>query len=378
MRLLLAAHTFWPEVNGVAEVVRQIATRLAARGHEVHVATRRRRSLPATEMVGGVHVSRFALEGNGREGIRGDLEAYRAFVEGGQWDAIEIHCAQSWPLDALLDRFHAIRARKLFVGHGLSELTNPLWSSYFDRLAHALPHFDRVVALSAFLEEAEVCRRAGMAPPAVVPNAVDLEEWDCPRLGIREPWGIGTRPWLVSVSNHSPVKGHDAFFKAVENVRMAVPAVTATVIGGPYPAERWGLGRLGVSGGCWYACQVRKFSTRCVSLRANAPRPEVVSALMEADVVLVTSLREAAPLVILEAQAAGTPWVAFNVGSIRENPGGMLAGNAREMAEMAVSLIRRPDKAAELAADGRRATIERGGWDRVAVLHERLCRGEEL
>ena len=40
LRILHTAETYSPEVNGVAEVVKQISTRLARRGHEVHVATR--------------------------------------------------------------------------------------------------------------------------------------------------------------------------------------------------------------------------------------------------------------------------------------------------------------------------------------------------
>lgn len=377
MRLLLAAHTFWPEMNGVAEVVRQIATRLSARGHDVHVATRRRRGLPAMERVAGVGVARFDVEGNWRTGVRGEVERYRAFVENESWDAIEIHCAQSWPLDSLLERISRIRARRIFVGHGLSEFGNPAWAGYFDLLARVLPDFDRVVALSDLLEESDLCHKVGMRCPTVVPNAVDLEEWNGPARGVRERWRVRGGPWLVSVSNHSPVKGHDAFFDVIQRVGRAIPAAAATIVGGPYPAERWGLGRLGVSGGCWYACHAKSLWFPRVGLRANVPRPEVVSAIMEADVVLVTSSREAAPLVILEAQAAGTPWVAFNVGCVRENPGGMVAGSPREMAEMAMELIRSPDKAAELAAEGRRATVARGGWERIAILHERLCRGEE-
>jgi glycosyltransferase involved in cell wall biosynthesis len=377
MRLVLATHTYWPEVNGVAEVVRQIATRLAARGHEVHVATQYRPGFRPAEVVGGVQVTRFDVRGNGLTGVRGEVERYRRFVEDGRWEALEIHCAQSWPLDALAEGLGRVRARKIFVGHGLSQFRNPAWAGYFEGLGRVVSEFDRVVALSTRLEEMDLCREANLPPPAIVPNAVDLEEWNRDTLGVRAAWGIRPGPWLVSVSNHSPVKGHDALFDVIRGVAEVENAVSAAIIGGPYPAERWRLGRFGVRGGCWYTCRARALWKRRVSLQVVRPRGEVVSAVKEADVLLVTSVREAAPLTILEAQAAETPWVAFDVGSIRENAGGIVVDSRHQMIESVLALLRDRRRANAVAAEGRAAAIARGGWDRIAIRHERLCRGDE-
>lgn len=377
MKLLLAAHTYWPEVNGVAEVVRQIATRLAARGHEVHVATQRRPGLRPAETVGGVQVTRFDVRGNGLTGVRGEVERYQGFVEDGRWEAIEIHCAQSWPLDSLVERLGRIGARKIFVGHGLSQFRNPTWTAYFEQLVRVVSEFDRIVALSTLLEEMDFCREAGLPRPAIVPNAVDLEEWNCDTRDVRAAWGIRPGPWLISVSNHSPVKGHDAFFDVVHGVAQAENAVSAAIIGEPYPTERWRLGRFGVRGGCWYTCRARTLCQPRVSLRPHRPRSEVVSAVREADVLLVTSIREAAPLTILEAQVAEIPWVAFDVGSIRENAGGIVVDTRHQMVENVLELLRDSRRAKAVAAEGRAAAIARGGWDRIVIRHERLCRGEE-
>lgn len=93
--------------------------------------------------------------------------------------------------------------------------------------------------------------------------------------------------------------------------------------------------------------------------------------------ILVTSSREAAPLVILEAQAAGTPWVAFDVGSNREHAGGSVVGSRSEMAGRVLELLGDPAQAKTLAAEGRPAATASGGWERVVDRHERLCGGEE-
>jgi glycosyltransferase involved in cell wall biosynthesis len=108
-------------------------------------------------------------------------------------------------------------------------------------------------------------------------------------------------------------------------------------------------------------------------LRWNEPRRQVVSAVQEADLVLVTSSREASPLVVLECMAAGTPWVSLDVGCVRENSGGVVVSSAEEMASVTVQLLQDPQRREQLARDGRKVAVERHNWDRIAELYEKHC-----
>jgi glycosyltransferase involved in cell wall biosynthesis len=145
-----------------------------------------------------------------------------------------------------------------------------------------------------------------------------------------------------------------------------------TIIGGTYPAARLRLGMLGIAGGCWYECLAKSVFRDSVRLARNVPRPDVVSATKEADVFLLTSRREAYPLSILESMAAGTPWVSFDVGCVRENKGGVVVRDGDEMATVTRELLQRPDLRSSLAEAGIAQIRARHDWDDIAGQYERL------
>ena len=125
MIILHAAHSYPPDVSGVAEVVAQVSVRLAQWGHEVHVATGRPRGTPAAEVMQGVTVHRFAVAGNVVNGMRGEAQRYVEFVKGFAADVLVVHCAQVWTLDALQPHLPQLTAARIFVGHGMSALEHP-------------------------------------------------------------------------------------------------------------------------------------------------------------------------------------------------------------------------------------------------------------
>lgn len=342
-----------PEVSGVAEVVRQVSTRLAKKGHEVWVAAARPRGALAEDLVDRVKVVRFAVSGNLVGGMSGDVQRYRRFVLGQSWDLLVMHCAQTWSTDALLPVLGQLGHPFLLVSHGLSAWANPVFTSYFERLAASLRDASAVVSLSALLEEIAFCSRYGLPKPYIVPNGVNLSEWAAASSGLRNRWGVGSRPWLLSVGNHSSVKGHDRLYRLSKALREQHHSVLCTIIGGSHPAARWGLGRLGIPGGCWLSCLFKSLVSR-VELRKNVSRGDVVSALKEADVVAITSRREACPIVAIEAMAAGTPWVSFDVGNVRENVGGFVVRDEQEMQEKVLLLLADGELRQELGESGRR------------------------
>lgn len=354
-------------------VVSRIAARLAARGHEVHVATASQPLAPSQEVVDGVVVHRFVVRGNAVTGLDGDIRGFREFAMSGQWDVVMMHCAQAWSTDALLPYLGQLSCAKIFVGHGFSALDNPAYRHYFASFAQYLRQFNRVFTLSPLLEEREFCRLHGIPEPVVVPNGVDLEEWEQAPLNVRTDWKIGPAPWVLSLSNHSTVKRHSLFLAVFNEIRKALPAAKGTIIGNHYPAACWNLGRFGIKGGCWYSCRTKALSQAAISLRRNESRTRVVSAVQEAGVVLVTSSREASPLVVLECMAAGTPWVSLPVGCVRENSGGVVVNSPDEMVSVTLQLLNDPQRCQQLARQGRKLAAERHNWDAIAGLYERQC-----
>jgi glycosyltransferase involved in cell wall biosynthesis len=186
----------------------------------------------------------------------------------------------------------------------------------------------------------------------------------------REQFVSGREPWILSVGNHSRVKGHDRFFRLVDGVAARIP-VQGAIIGGSHSVQRFGLSRMGLKGGCWYSCRIRALFSS-VRLFASMPREKVCAAMRLADVIVISSRREAYPIVILEAMAAGTPWVAFDVGSIREMSGGITVSSEDELQASVIRLLINSDFMGQLGAEGRRRVELCHNWESIARKYEEM------
>lgn len=373
MRILITAHTFYPESNGVARVAHYMAQSLKNGHNEVHVATSAISGAPVVEqMPNGVHVHRFKVRGSSLAGIKGEPERYVSFIKSRSWDVVILNCAQTWSSDLVTGLDFPNPCLKIFFSHGMSAYRNAPDHPYFRSLARELRSFDRIVALSKQLEELQFCSRFSLNPPEIIPNPVEVEEFTAAPLGVRSVWKIGSHPWLLSVSNHSPVKGHQMLRALVSRLSARIPAIRGSIIGDSYPAERCSLGELGVQGGCWYRCRLAGVFNRRVRLHSSVPRREVVSAIKEADIVVVSSRREASPLTLLEAMAAGTPWVSSRVGCVDEYRGGIVVESLSDMAAATEAILLDSRLREQLRDEGRRAVHETHNLQHVAAKYREL------
>jgi glycosyltransferase involved in cell wall biosynthesis len=145
-----------------------------------------------------------------------------------------------------------------------------------------------------------------------------------------------------------------------------------------------------VSGGCSAECERLAARAGRRVLMLDPPREEVVAAYRAADLFVFASEVEASPLVLYEANAAGTPFVtgpAGNAGEIASWTGGGVVVPAprrrrrvrvspRRLARAVDELLADPARRAEMGAGGRRAWGESFTWDAIASRYERLY--EEL
>jgi L-malate glycosyltransferase len=370
MRILHTANTYAPSLDGMAEVVRNISERVAERGHEVHVATTTLPSGDSYEKLRGVHIHRFSTRGNLALGMYGDIKKYCEFVRAGSWDILVNHSLHVWPTDAVLDQIGKYPWPSVLVTHGLVD-EHPSFHEYYSTIPRYIANYFKWIRVSTCSGEASYSKAHNLPTPQAITNGVDMNEWGRMPIDLRRKWEVGRRPWVVNVSNHSPLKNHSVFYELASSLRDSDGRFT--LIAGTYPMSKWGLGRFGVSGGCAYQCMLRNMlSTGAVDMKLNLPRHEVVSAIQEADVVVSTSRKEANSLVLLESMAAGTPWVSFNVGSARENEGGIVAANLDEMAQIVLGLLQNPDRRKNLGTAGRAQVMARHDWDSIVDQYEQL------
>ena len=372
MKILVTAQSYYPEATGVSNVVTAHARGFVNNGNSVTVATAVVQGRPREEEVDGVRVLRYNIVGNCVRGMRGEVEAYQDFVVKEAPDILVCHCAQTWNTDALLPVIGRIGCSFVLVSHGLSAYHEDEYKQYYVSLADSIRKArGRVIALTEVLEEVTFCREQELAPPIIIPNGVDIEQWTAAPLDVRGKWGIGTNPWVVTVSNHSTVKNHNAFWSVVERSSEDIAGIQGSIIGRGYGAEKFRLGRLGVRGGCWYRCRLKSLFSDCVRLHSNTTRPEVVSAIKEADLLLVTSTREAAPLAVLEAMAAGTPWISFKVGNYMENVGGIAVDSQSEMVAALKRVLLDKELAERLGREGYERVQARHSWGEIVNAHQR-------
>jgi glycosyltransferase involved in cell wall biosynthesis len=368
MKLLFCCESYWPHRGGVQEVMRQIAERMAAAGHDVGVATRVHPDRK-TDAHNGVHIHAFDVAGNLVTGIRGEVDRYRKFLTGFDGDAILIKAAQQWSFDALWPVLDQIRARKVFVPCGFSSFYEPSFKDYFRQLPDILRKFDHLVFYAEHYRDIDFARANGLPNFSIIPNGASEVEFARPARQdgrLRQELGIpATDLVLLTVGAPTSAKGHETVAAAFAQVDLGGRGATL-ILNGDWPARRFTsnhfratlqrfasrnsiqqgirlfreVGVKGVMGRLFPKPPDRR--TRMAGptdigpanmevtpahtaapppktvLRVDLPRSKVVDAFFEADLFVFASKVEYSPLVLFESAAAGTPFLSVPAGNAGE------------------------------------------------------------
>ncbi len=366
MRVLHAVELYRPSVGGAQEVVRQVSERLVRRGHDVTVATTALADRDA-DLIEGVRIAGFDVSGNTIRGLTGDVEGYRRFVLEGDFDVMMVYAAQQWTLDALLDVLDQVPFPVVVAPCGFSALGDPAWDAYFARLPEQLAAAAALVTHSETYQDARFLREHGLAATLIANGADEREfgELASPTDARRRLGLTADVPVLLTVGAHTGEKGHAESIRAMRRLH----GRARLLVVGNAP-----LGR-----GCQPTCAVRAWTTTAVSLgrrRASVvslDRADTLAAFSAADVFVFASNVECSPIVLFEAAASATPFVAADVGNAAEiaawTGGGLIAGTAHDGHGRAhvdeADLAQLVDRL--LADDGRRmamATAARDAWSR--------------
>jgi glycosyltransferase involved in cell wall biosynthesis len=361
LRLVFTVERYAPAIGGAERVVQRVAEGLAARGHAVHVMTGGQ--LEDIEL-GGVHVHRLPVSGNQVRGVRGDASLVTSMVGRIEPDLVFNYAAQTWATDCcfpLLER--EARPRMVLAPCGFSGLKKRRYASYFASMPTRLRRYDGLILHSTVYQDWDFADRAGVERMFVIPNGADPPASGEEMLHAQ----IADGSIAVTVGSHVYTKGHRDFARATRSLGRQ-RSLTGVIVA----PERHGLDSLR---GCQMACRARARmrGDRLIVLDGAAPGT-VADALATANLFLFTSRVECAPLVILEAMAAGTPWVSYNVGNVSELPGGLIARDYEELLDRAGQIL---DGAhPELGAQGHMAWDRTHRWESIIARYESVF--EEL
>jgi glycosyltransferase involved in cell wall biosynthesis len=263
--------------------------------------------------------------------------------------------------------YHKEREIEIRKANFVKGYQRDMWTRLYNRIAELCY---RNAELCTSLFEENRGHQLGLgAPPertVVIPNGIDVERYSVEREKRDEYFNVGFVGRIV------PIKDVKTFLVAAKLV-LETEAKARFHLIGPDDEDKA------------YATECRRLAA---DLRIDdrvdfVGRHDVRDYYRFLDVVVLTSVREAQPLVILEAYAAGIPVVSIDVGNVSE----LLEGDRRFMApvkdagaiaEGIVYVARHPDEMRELAAKNRRRVLE--SYDkkelhsRYAELYARFAR----
>lgn len=179
-----------------------------------------------------------------------------------------------------------------------------LWIRFFERIGLLTYRAaDPIISLYAGNRQRQIADGAHPSRTRVVPNGIAMAAWTDALQ--RRPAGIA--PVVGLVGRVVPIKDVKTFIRAMRGVVSAIPEAEGWVVG---PEE-----------------EDRAYAAECRSLVASLGLEgkvkflgfrQIHDLLPNLGLMVLTSISEAQPLVILEAWAAGTPVVSSDVGSCRE------------------------------------------------------------
>jgi len=227
---------------------------------------------------------------------------------------------------------------------------------------HVHARFDHMVCISSYAEQV-----AGKGKVTYrIPNAVRSVFFDVRRESSSQ------RPLVLFVGQLSPLKGADFLLRAHAELRSVYPDLETVLCGEPETAGYMGWLQSQAGGG--------------VTFKGRTNADQLRGWLSRANVLVLPSRQENAPMVIAEAMATGTPVVATRVGGvpdmIEDRRTGLLVnpGDVPGLVNALKRLLGDADAAGRLAAGARQHAMTYYhpavvGEQTVAVYRQLLATG---
>lgn len=369
MRILLTSPTYPPFNSGLGNAVAQQATCLVRAGHEVVVATggAERGSREAK----GIQIETFALTGADcwLQPIRGEVATYTDFLCSNEWDVVLLNAWQNWATDLALRQLVKIPGRKFVYSHCISTHVffphQPLrsflrylaWRPYWWRLPSFIKRLDGILFLAeggsdSRFDDVRLARQCGV-PLHIVPNSLSPAAM---AILAKPPQPLGARDRLMAVGSYQWQKGFDFVLRAYAASRAR---------------HRFSLHLYGQEHSS-YSATLRSLARRLgldeesLVFHEGVSGEALIAAYSQARLILSGSHTECQPLVLIDANAAGTPFVARTTGCIASMPGGVGVNTWERMTSQIDALTDGGPQWQSLADAGRQAARDVYHPDRTA------------
>ncbi|HKM76598.1 MAG TPA: glycosyltransferase family 4 protein [Candidatus Bathyarchaeia archaeon] len=379
MKILIGCEVFYPYLYGGGEVFAyEVSRQLAKMGHEVHIVCPRdsfdrpNSHLPLLSSVDGVKVHRVRGEFRYRHGIQSLPYMLRMYIETSRIiheTGIQIVNAQTFrpclPLLAAAKKNSVpciVTIFDIYSRGSMYGLEN--WLKFYstfgifgwatEQMILRLP-FSRVITNSNATKN-KIRKLLPSARIHVVKCAVDLQNY--PRNYPKKTPGM-----VLYLGRLAYYKNVEDLVEVVARLRPKRNDATLTIAGtGPLESE------------------LRKMadSMNYVTFIRNPKGSDKIKLLRSAEVLVIPSSEEGFGIVLLESNAAYTPFVCYNIPALKElvqeTQGGLLAKhrNVDDLSNKILQIIENKTFARRLAMSGRNAVEKRFSWTHTAERIERI------
>lgn len=386
MRILFTVNTYAPNTDGVQFVTKYLAEGLVEKGHDVTVITYMypERCSISSETINGVNVIRW----NARTEHtihKGDKKGYQRFIikHQNEYDVMINVGTQTALTDWLFDISDDITIPRLLYIHSIwdfklyrhdfssiKSLCNKLfanvrWWLYYNTMGREFKKYSVVTQLHEKDHCYEYFLKKYGIKSKIIENAAETDFFQA----VTEPNKYGK--YIINVSNFSERKNQARCIDLFMNEAFA--GWKLVLIGS---SENDYLRKLKEKVGMW--SNERNSRSEDIIFLVGQDRKHIYNYVKNASIYLQTSTWEAFPISIIEAMAAGVPYISSDVGIVKYLGGGYIAKNNKEFLGYLKKLVQEPDTRRRLGNEGKiEAEQHYKVYDKVCQLETYLLEMKE-
>lgn len=364
MKILYTVSTYNPHTDGIQFVTSYLAEGLVKKGHSVDLIAYEYPDLTdkKEEIINGVRVMRFPVK-TVRMVHKGDRAGYQKFILDNQknYDVMINVGSQTALTDWLLPIMDKITIPKVLHLHSVwdfglhktdfesfkvfaSKILGYIrWGIYFAKYKKAFRKYNTVLQLHEKDYGYKFFKKNYGIDSIVLENAAEDAFFDIE--------GVEREKVILNVSNFYKRKNQLECIKAFEKSNLS---------------DDWKLVLIGSKNTSYY----RELKAYCentldpakrdrVILRVGVPRERISEIVKSSSIYMMTSTWEAFPISILEAMAAGVPYISSDVGIVRYLGGGIVPNTQKEFVQSLERLASDDAYRQSLGDEGRREACEK-------------------
>jgi len=213
-------------------------------------------------------------------------------------------------IEILMADWLAESKEQSFVFNQVKRDLRNIWTNIFESYTHACyDACDQIITLYAGNQILQIRDGADPKKLKIIPNGIDYLTF------ANLPRAIGHPPTVALIGRVVPIKDVKTYIRACYLLLEDIPNLNALILG-PYEEDLE----------YYEECKNLVSHLQCEQTIQFKGQVRLTEHLSHVDVIVLTSLSEAQPLVLLEAGAAGVPSIATDVGACRE----MILGQSDE------------------------------------------------